>query len=392
LSIYAISPNASTWRKPFKPVRDNTVYLRKTSADFKRENNGTGNPHVPISICPSEISVLLLFNLDPNWSTHEQAAVFDITSQLGKALGKAGYRTTLVPVTTSNLDGVLSNYDPLEHVVFNWCESLPGVQHSEWVVAEYLEQRGFTFTGASSAIIALAQDKCRIKQLLDESGIPTPRWQAHDNVSTVRWNRFPAIVKPSREHCSKGIDHNAVCTTEAELKNRIRYIIERHQQPALVEDFIDGRELHVSLWGNGSIDMLPPAEMEFSLIKDDHDRLCTYESKFMPESEQCQNIKTVLPAPLSKDERRDIEQVCKSAYLVAGCRDYARIDIRMRDGVLYVIDINPNSDISPDTSTILAADFVGYTYGEFGDHIVRLAAHRHPVWGNRRSNKFHMPK
>jgi len=161
----------------------------------------------------------------------------------------------------------------------------------------------------------------------------------------------------------------------------VRYIIEKYQQPALVEDFIDGRELHVTIWGNGSIAMLPPAEMEFSFFTDEHDRLCTYESKFVPESEQYQKIQTILPAPLNDEERRCVESLCKSTYRVSGCRDYARIDMRFRDGIMYVIDVNPNSDISPDTSTILAAELEGYSYGEFGARIIRLAAKRHPVWG-----------
>ena len=337
---------------------------------------------MPINVNPSEITVLLLFNLDLNWSSPEQEEVFEITSQFDKAIGSLGYPTVLVPITNDDIDGALARYDPLEHIVFNWCESLPGIAHSEWLVAEYLERRGFIFTGASSATIALAQDKCRMKQLLDESGITTPKWQIYNRISSVKWNSFPAIVKPTREHCSEGIDRDAVVMTEAELKNRIRYIFEKYRQPALVEDFIDGRELHVSLWGS-DIEMLPPAEMEFSLFKDKMDRICSYESKFVPGSEHYQNIKTVLPAPLSEDELRNVEEVCNATYLAAGCRDYARIDMRMRDGVLYVLDVNPNADISPDTSTISAAELAGYSYGEFGERIIRLAAQRHPVWGKR---------
>jgi D-alanine-D-alanine ligase len=249
------------------------------------------------------------------------------------------------------------------------------------MVADYLEKADFTFTGAASDVLAKAQDKKLIKRLLDDNGISTPLWQLYDTDSPVNWDRFPAIVKPSMEHCSEGIDRNAVCENKAELLNRIRYVIDRFQQPALVEDFIDGRELHVSLWGNGRIEMLPPAEMEFSMLTDCREHLCGYEAKFVPDSIQYQNIKTILPAPLTEQERFSIELACKSAYRVTGCRDYARIDMRIKDGIFYIIDVNPNSDISPDTSTILAAGIEGYNYEKFLDRIVRLAAHRHHIWG-----------
>jgi D-alanine-D-alanine ligase len=335
-----------------------------------------------IGTYPSEIPVLLLYSLDPSWSTHEQAEALDATSQVGNALRTAGFPTTRVEVTNSDLDDVLSAYDPLEYIVFNWCESLPGVHHSEWLVADYLEQRGFTFTGSSSAALALSLDKCRVKQLLDEAGILTPRWEACKNGSSTNWGRFPAIVKPSKGHCSEGINRNAVVVTEASLKNRILHIVKRFKQPALVEDFIAGRELHVSLWGNGDIDVLPPAEMEFSSFKDEHDWLCTYEAKFVPESEQYRKIRTLLPAPLSARELRNVEKISKAAYTLIGCRDYARIDMRMKNGLFYITDINPNADICPDTSTVSAAEFAGHTYCGFLERLVLLAAKRHPGRGN----------
>jgi D-alanine-D-alanine ligase len=111
-----------------------------------------------------------------------------------------------------------------------------------------------------------------------------------------------------------------------------------------------------------------------------HSRLCTYESKFVSESEQYRNIKTLLPAPLSERELREVEQVCRAAYALMGCRDYARIDMRMKDGLFYILDINPNADIYPDTSTVLAAEFAGYTYNDFLKRLVLLAAERHPKW------------
>lgn len=318
--------------------------------------------------------------MDPAWSAQEQEEIWDLTSRFGKAIEATGYQVILVPVTDGDLDNFLSSYDPLKNIIFNWCENIPGIDHSEWLVAKYLEKKEFIFTGASSAALASAQDKFRTKQILDKSGILTPRWQIYNHTSTATWDSFPAIVKPSREHCSEGIDRNAVVTTEAELKKRISFIIDKFRQPALVEDFIDGREIHISIWGNGEIKTLPPAEMEFSYFNDEHDRICSYESKFVPESVQYQKINTVLPAQLSEDELYEIEFVCKAAYMATGCRDYARIDIRIKDNQIYVIDINPNADISPDTSTVSAAEYAGYTYGEFGAHIVNCAAQRHPAF------------
>jgi D-alanine-D-alanine ligase-like ATP-grasp enzyme len=123
------------------------------------------------------------------WSAREQAEALDATSQVDKALCTAGFPTTLVQVTSSDLTSFLSGYDPLEYIIFNWCESLPGVHHSESLVAEYLEQHDFTFTGAGSATLASAYDKCRVKRLLDEAGILTPVWELYDRVVPLIMSR-----------------------------------------------------------------------------------------------------------------------------------------------------------------------------------------------------------
>lgn len=337
---------------------------------------------MPIDIANSAIPVLLLYNLDPKWSAHEQAEVLDVTSQAGTALRTEGFPVSLIQVTGNGLDSILSRYDPSEYIVFNWCENLPGFPHSEWMVADYLEKRGFVFTGAGSLALALSLDKPRVKQLLEKAGILTPKWVTCMSAAAAGWSRFPAIVKPSRGHCSEGINRDAVVTTPAGLKERVRYIVKRFHQPALVEDFIAGRELHVSLWGNGKLDVLPPAEMEFSSFRDQLDWVCTYEAKFVPGSEQYQKINTILPAPLSPAELRDVEQACQAAFTLAGCRDYARIDVRMQDGLFYITDINPNADICPDTTTIAAANYAGYSYGDFLGRLVLLAAGRHPDWAD----------
>jgi D-alanine-D-alanine ligase len=176
---------------------------------------------------------------------------------------------------------------------------------------------------------------------------------------------------------------------EKEMRDRISYLVDKVGLPAIVEDFIDGREFHVSLWGNGHVSMLPPVEMDFSAFSDVHDRLCTYDAKFTSGSSHYENIRTVLPCSLSDAELAELERICLAAYQAIGCRDYGRIDLRLRDGAFYVLDINPNPDISEDASMASAAEHAGYTYGEMAEYLITLASKRHPGFGNKRPIQTH---
>jgi D-alanine-D-alanine ligase len=291
-----------------------------------------------------------------------------------------GHSITFLPVPDSDLSRLLSYYRPDELIVLNWCEAIPGIPHSEAQVAATLESLGFVYTGSNSAVLALSEDKHRIKEILTGSGIQTPEWCLFRSPKPKEWTSFPAIVKASHEHCSEGITPEAVVMTEKELLERVAYVLDTFHQPALVENFIDGREFHVSLWGNGYIEMLPPAEMDFSAFCEVRERLCTYDAKFVPESTHYRGIKTLLPAPLDEDEYRLLEQIAVSTYRTIGCRDYARIDIRFQNGVFYVLDVNPNADISADASMACAAELEGYSYGDMGSRLVRLAAQRHQMF------------
>ncbi len=324
---------------------------------------------------------MLLYNVNPDWTQAEKEEVITQSTQLGHALIESGFPTVFVPIADDDVASHLHAFDPSEYIVFNWCEALPGVEHSEWLVAKRLEMLGFTFTGADSEALALAQDKFRVKALLDQSGVPTPAWHIYHEGEPVSWSRFPAIVKPMNEHCSAGITRDSVVLNACELALRLPFIFENYNQPAIVEDFIDGREFHVSVWGNEKLTVLPVAEMDFSFFQSVKDRLCTFESKFQPGSEHYEKIETLLPALLSAEGQQALEKVCCDAYRVLGCRDYARMDIRLRDNTFYVLDVNPNADISIDASMACAAELAGVTYGQMGSTIVRMAASRHPVFG-----------
>jgi D-alanine-D-alanine ligase len=128
--------------------------------------------------------------------------------------------------------------------------------------------------------------------------------------------------------------------------------------------------------------MLPPAEIDFSVFDDIHDRLCTYDANFNPESLAYQNSFAKLPIDFTPEELGRMEEAVLGAYRATDCRDYARMDLRMRNGTFYILDVNHNADITPETSLIKAAEMVGYPYGLFASLLINLAAERHPVFGN----------
>lgn len=339
---------------------------------------------MPKEKAPEKIPVVLLYNVDPQWTTDEKNEVIKQSIELSDALQDKGYPTVAVAVENENIAGCLRSFDPAKYVIFNWCEELPGVERSEALVAKKLEMLGYTFTGAGSEVLSLAQDKQRVKAILDKASIPTPAWRIFDSPDVRNWQIFPAIVKPQNEHCSAGITPESVVMNEVDLRDRIAFILDQYAQPALVEDFIDGREFHVAVLGNGIPTVLPAAEMDFSCFGNMRDRLCTYEAKFIPGSQHYEDIKTLLPAPLTDTEKKDMEKVCVGVYKATGCRDYARMDIRLRDNIFYVLDVNPNADLSSDASMACAAEAAGITYAQLGSLIVQMAVRRHPVLAETR--------
>lgn len=326
------------------------------------------------------LPVLLLHNMNPEWAPEDRQETEQEVLTLGNALKDLGHPIEVVAVEDGCLADRLSAFDPRDYIVFNWCEELPGVPHSEPEVVRVMEELGFVFTGSSYDVLSLSYDKPRVKRILDEAHISTPSWEVFHAPEVGSWNIFPAIVKAAHEHCSIGISPESVVMSTAELEKRIAFILETHKQPALVEEFVNGREFHDAVWGNGKISALPPVEIDYCDLTDIRDRLFTYEAKYSPGSRLYEGIDLCVPAELDPPAQAELERIILATYQAVGCRDYGRIDVRYHNGVFYVIDVNPNPDINPRTSMTYAAAEVGYSYGEMGSRIVNLAAARHPVF------------
>ena len=327
------------------------------------------------------MNVLVLYDIDSAWEDFEVTEARKSTNYLYESLKAEGVEARIAELNNSDLEGILKKYNPSETIIFNLCETLPGIPASEIKVLETIEKMGFTYTGNGPEVMELSYNKKKCKEYLMKFEIPVPAGSILCQDEADIWTLFPSIVKPASEHCSLTITDKSVVYNTITLKEQINLVNSRLKQSALVEDFIDGREFHVSVWNNNPPEMLPPAEMDFSAFSEQSKRLCTYDSKFIPGSEHYEKIETILPALLNEKQSAELERIVIGAWKGFGCRDYARFDLRMRDDTFYLLDINPNNDISFDTSFAMAAELSGHSYGQLVKKIVMMAAERHPVFG-----------
>ena len=206
--------------------------------------------------------------------------------------------------------------------------------------------RGIPYTGSDSATLSICLDKALTKRLLSE--VDSPAFQLLlTGREKLRGFRYPVIVKPNQEGTSKGIGPKSVCDDEARLRDVARALIERYGQPALVEEYIRGRELTVGLLGENRPRVLPPMEVVF--LTQAERPVYDYECK----QDWRRHVRYECPAQLTKDELRAIERTCRTTFMTLGCRDVARVDLRLTpEGRVYVLEVNPLPGLTPDYSDL----------------------------------------
>ncbi len=301
------------------------------------------------------------------------------TSQgLYQAMLDLGYPAVLVPVRDS-LDEVarcLQAYPRERTLVFNNCDGFDGSNQAAGLIAHLLEDLGLKHTGASAEAVDLCIDKALANQRLREHGIPTPLCQVFETPEAEFRLDFPVIVKPAVEDGSIGITLDSVVSTIKDLRQQVRLVLETYEEPAVVEQFIAGRELAVAMLGNETVELLPIAEDDYSLIENPLARLLTYESKWDPESSYYKNIPSRIPAELDPADEARVHTVAEGTFRAIGLRDFGRIDIRLKAGIPYVIDINELPDLALDGGFWKSAEQAGMTYTQMIDKIIRLALQR----------------
>jgi D-alanine-D-alanine ligase len=284
------------------------------------------------------------------------------------SLREAGYSPYVLSLEGFSEELVRTLTDIAPKFVFNLCEELNGKCEPEMYIAGLLELMGIPYTGSTPFALGLALNKYHVKQLLRASGIPTARSFMRlpgQKLSLPRGMRFPLIVKPSREDASLGINSNSVCHSISDLERQIRYIYEVYKQESLIEEYLDGREFNVSVIGGQEPEVLAVSEIDFTGLPEEEPKIVSYRAKWDEDSLLYSATTPICPANISKRIERRIKDIAIRSYLCAGCRDYARIDMRTdARGRIYVLEVNPNPDISPKAGFARAARNAGFTYTE----------------------------
>ena len=268
------------------------------------------------------------------------------------------------------------------HIVFNLLEAFAGVTTFDQNVVSYLELLQLAYTGCNPRGLTLARDKALAKKLLAYHRIPVPEF------TTIRRGRktviskrlpFPLIVKSLVFEASAGISQASVVENHDQLVRRVAFVHDSLGTAAIVERFIDGRELYVGVMGNERLDVLPVWEMSFAQMPDNRWKIATERVKWSTQYQKRHGIVTSRAALESALSDR-IQRLAKRAYRALDLSGYARIDLRMDDqGGLYVLEANPNPNLAYGEDFAESAETTGVSYERLLDRIIALGLRWEPA-------------
>lgn len=294
----------------------------------------------------------------------------DTIGVIAEALGSWGHKV----VRIGNVHNLLDNLKSLSvDIVFNISEGLNG-RNRESQVPIVLEMAGIPFVGADGLTLGLTLDKVMTKKILMSEAIPTPKFlevkdsKDMDGVSL----KFPLIVKPRYEGSSKGINDNSVVEGLSRLKQQVDWVISTYHQPALIEEFIRGKEFTVAIVGNNPPQVLPIVQIRI-------DGKLQLDNSFYTFSRIHSNtLDYVCPAEISKKVEKMLSDLALRTYETVECRDFGRVDIRVdKDNNPYVLEINPLPSLSTEDVFMVVAKYLKLTYNEIIKRILNSALKRY---------------
>ncbi len=270
-------------------------------------------------------------------------------------------------------------------IVFNIAEGFRGVSREAQIPA-ILEMLNIPYTGSDPLTLSICLDKARTKEILSYYKIPTAKFVVVDDLDEFNGDvqlDFPLIVKPLHEGSSKGIFNSSVVSNKNELFAEVERILKTYNEPALVEEFLPGREFTVAILGNGkNARVLPIVEIKFDSLPPEAKPIYSFEAKWIWDTPEKPLDIFQCPAEIDNKLREAIEKIALSTFKILRCRDWCRIDLRLdRNGVPNILEVNPLPGILPnpeDNSCFpKAARAAGLTYNQMINEVLNAALKRY---------------
>lgn len=299
-------------------------------------------------------------------------AALDAVDAVAHALRELGHTPLAVPVGADLDEWTDRLRDARVDLVFNLCESVAGAASREASVAAVVELMGLPMTGSRAETLALARRKDRVNALLAAAGVPVPPWTVvPPGAPPPRdWDRFPAIAKPAGEDASVGISQRSVARDRDELDAAIEQAAPHG--PVLLQEFLTGRELAVAFVGERA---LPISEIDYAGMPDGCWPMLCYRAKWDAGSPEDLATTPRCPAALERRTRARALELAEAAWRLVEGAGYGRVDLRAdADDNLYVLEVNPNPDITPSAGLARMAAADGWSYTDLIRRIVREAA------------------
>ncbi len=299
-------------------------------------------------------------------------------------LKKAGHEVRPLGISDSlsPLRSAIADWQP--DIVFNLLEEFDGIVTYDQHVVAYLELMRQPYTGCNPRGMLLSRDKVLCKQLLSYHRIPTPQFMLVPRGKKFRLPprlAFPMFVKSATEDASLGIAHASVVSDEKQLRERVGFIHEQINSDALVEEYIEGRELYVGVLGNDRLSVLPVWEMTFGTLPDNTPAIATRKVKWDRRYQQKYGITTAAAESLPEGTVARLEKMSRRIYRALHLTGYARMDFRLRaDGALYVLEANANPNLAAEEDLAQSAKKAGMSYDDLLHRIMLLGAHYPAAW------------
>jgi len=320
-----------------------------------------------------------IFPEDPHFKGESLEVRQSMEFHIISSLRELGYETDIQVFGPDPLESARDLAARKPDLIFNLTEHFRGDRRQDANIAGLLELMGLPFTGTGAEGLLLCRDKVTAKRVLGYHKIRVPHFFSRDPGATKLPKRlyFPMIVKPALEDGSDGISMASIVRDREELAARIAMIHERMNQPALCEEFIEGRELYVGLIGNERLTAFPAREIRFGRNTEGGPQIATRKVKLDEEYRKKWEI-SYGHAELSPDLERKVARVSKRIFRALQIRDYGRIDLRLREsGDIVFLEANANPNICDGEDLAEAAERAGINHTSLVDRIVKIALARY---------------